>query len=73
MMMKKIGGSTEFVQTAEGYVQKPFAMYECKESHLLKVFSGFNDIVFSRWEDAPAKLDLGCGYCNMITQGEEDL
>ena len=70
--MKKVGGSTEYVRTAEGYVQKPFALYGCEEHHLTEVFSGYNNIVFSKWEEAPEELNIGCPVCNLESRGGED-
>ncbi len=70
--MKRIGGSTEWINTQEGYVQMPYALYQCKEGHLVKVFPEFHGLRFLSWEDAPAELDMACLYCNIIIAGAED-
>lgn len=72
VLMKRIGGSTEWITTNEGYVQKPYALYQCAAYHLVKLFPGFHGIKFSSWEGAPAELDLGCLYCNIIAGMDDE-
>ncbi len=71
VIMRKIGGSFEWINTAEGYLEKPYAMYQCKEGHLVKVFPGFHGLIFSTWEEAPTELDIGCLYCNISNRTED--
>lgn len=56
-VMKRIGGGLE--------QENPYALYKCSKHHVVKVFSHFNYIVFSKWENAPDQLDIACLECNL--------
>jgi hypothetical protein len=70
--MHKAGGGIEYIKTATGYVEKPYALYECHEHHLVKVFQGFHGLEFSTWKEAPSQLGLGCLYCNAMAGAIEE-